>query len=85
MSPMDEAIRDFLERYGLALSEGDLTTIVACWDAPALVLSDQGVQPVSAVALYRAPRGGWRPAGARGGGGGGVGGSESPPRGEPRR
>ena len=45
---MDEdQIRSFLERYGQALSSGDLATIVSCWAVPALVLSDQGSVAVS--------------------------------------
>lgn len=58
MSPLDEAIRGYLERYGRALSEGDLAAIAACWDVPAFVLSDQGVQPVSAAAEIEAFFGG---------------------------
>ena len=58
MLPMDEAIHAFLEHYGRALSEGDLAAIVACWDVPALVLSDQGVQAVSAGAEVEAFFGG---------------------------
>lgn len=36
----------FLERYGAALSEGDLDTVAACWEVPAFVVSDHGVIPV---------------------------------------
>jgi hypothetical protein len=43
-------IQVFLERYGRALSDGDLPGISACWEVPALVLSDQGVVGVSAAA-----------------------------------
>jgi hypothetical protein len=45
---MDEAeIKAFLERYGQAISTGDLSTLVKCWTVPALVLSDQGTIAVS--------------------------------------
>ena len=50
MLPMEETIRAFLDRYGQALSTGDLPAIVACWEVPALVLSDQGARAVSEVA-----------------------------------
>jgi hypothetical protein len=43
----NEQIEAFLERYGQAISTGDLPTIVDCWSVPALVLSDQGAMPVS--------------------------------------
>lgn len=35
-------VEDFLERYARALSSGDLDGVVACWEVPALVLSDEG-------------------------------------------
>lgn len=49
-SPCDQdAIKEFLEAYGQALSTGDLAGIVRCWAVPALVLSDQGVRLVLAA------------------------------------
>jgi hypothetical protein len=36
------AVEGFLQRYGTALSSGDLDGIASCWEVPALVLSDQG-------------------------------------------
>lgn len=45
---MDEdQIRQFLERYGQAMSAGDLPGISNCWEVPALVLSDEGAIPVA--------------------------------------
>ncbi|HHX45695.1 MAG TPA: hypothetical protein GX714_17200 [Chloroflexi bacterium] len=58
MPPMDEAMHAFLQRYGRALSAGDLAGVVACWNLPALVVSDEGVQPVSAAAEVEAFFGG---------------------------
>lgn len=46
MPSITDTVRAFLERYGQALSTGDLPAIVACWDVPALVLSDQGARAV---------------------------------------
>ena len=43
-----ESVRDFLDEYGRALSQGDLASIVRCWAVPALVLSDQGARLVLA-------------------------------------
>ena len=42
----DEAIRQFLARYGRALSEGDLAVISDSWEPPALVLADEATMPV---------------------------------------
>jgi hypothetical protein len=39
--------KQFLERYGVALSAGDLPGIANVWDVPALVLSDDGAIPVA--------------------------------------
>jgi len=50
MSSTDDTVRKFLERYGQALSAGDIPSIVACWDVPALVLADEGVRPVATLA-----------------------------------
>jgi hypothetical protein len=48
---MDEPeIMSFLERYGQAISTGDLKSVVQCWTVPALVLSDQGAIAVSDLA-----------------------------------
>jgi hypothetical protein len=47
---MDEdKIRSMLERYGIALSTGDLKMIVSCWEVPALVISDEGAIAVSEI------------------------------------
>ncbi len=40
-------IQAFLERYGQALSTGDLPAIAACWAIPSLVLSETGAMAVS--------------------------------------
>jgi len=40
-------IRIFLERYGAALSSGDLPLVSSSWVVPALVLSDQGAMAVT--------------------------------------
>jgi hypothetical protein len=42
----EDQIKRFLERYGQALSAGDLAGIAGCWAVPSLVLSDQGAIPV---------------------------------------
>jgi hypothetical protein len=43
----DEHIRQFLERYGQALSAGEMAEIVGCWAVPALVLADEGALAVA--------------------------------------
>lgn len=48
MSDPRPDVLEFLERYGEALGAGDLESIVDCWGIPALVLSDRGLQPVTA-------------------------------------
>ncbi|NLG51812.1 MAG: hypothetical protein GX552_17040 [Chloroflexi bacterium] len=61
----EEMITSFLQRYGEALSAGDVPTIVSSWQIPAFVLSDQEAHAVTeaaqveqffteAVASYRA-------------------------------
>ena len=50
MENIDEVVRSFLERYGAALGAGDLPAVAACWEIPALVLSDQGAHPVAELA-----------------------------------
>lgn len=50
MENIEEVVRSFLERYGAALGAGDLPAITACWEVPALVLSDQGAHPVLELA-----------------------------------
>lgn len=40
-------IKQFLERYGTALSVGDLSGIAGSWGVPALVLSNEGAISVS--------------------------------------
>lgn len=49
MSEHETTIRRFTEQYAAALSQGDLEAIVDCWGVPAIVISDQGVQPVAAA------------------------------------
>jgi len=64
MNPDESQIVAFLERYGAALSNGDLPEIAASWAVPSLVLSDEGAIAVTdpaqvtsffgqAVAWYR--------------------------------
>jgi hypothetical protein len=43
----ESQIKQFLERYGTAVSAGDLSGIANSWEVPALVLSDEGAVPVS--------------------------------------
>lgn len=43
----EEKIVSMLERYGTAVSSGDVPGIVNCWEVPALVLSDEGALAVS--------------------------------------
>ena len=50
MEKLEETVRSFLERYGAALSAGDLAAVASCWEVPAMVLSDQGVRPVLELA-----------------------------------
>jgi hypothetical protein len=38
----EDQIRRLLERYGQAMSVGDLAGILSCWDLPALALYDEG-------------------------------------------
>jgi hypothetical protein len=47
-------VHRFLERYGQALSSGDLQVIVACWGMPAFVLSDHAIHLVGAPAEIKA-------------------------------
>jgi ketosteroid isomerase-like protein len=54
MTTDDAAIQRFFERYGEALSSGDLPAIARCWEMPALFLSDQGARPVSSFAEVEA-------------------------------
>jgi len=60
-----EKIVQLLERYGQALSSGDIQAVVMCWAIPALVLADQGAMAVTeagqveaffgqAIEVYRA-------------------------------
>ena len=42
----DETVLHFMERYGRALSEGDLVAITDSWEPPALVLADEATMPV---------------------------------------
>jgi hypothetical protein len=43
----NEQIHEMLEGLGHALSEGDLPAIADAWEAPALVLGDEGAMPVA--------------------------------------
>jgi len=38
----EDQIRRLLERYGHAMSVGDLAGILSCWELPALALYDEG-------------------------------------------
>jgi hypothetical protein len=42
-----DQVRQSLERYGQALSTGDLASITGCWEVPGLVLADDGAVAVS--------------------------------------
>jgi hypothetical protein len=44
-----EQITQLLEQLARALSAGDLRKVSDCWEAPALVLSDEGATAVSQV------------------------------------
>lgn len=46
----DDLITQFLNRYGRALSEGDMPGVSRCWEVPALVLSDEGSIAVAEAA-----------------------------------
>jgi hypothetical protein len=48
MNLTDEHLRNFLVRYGEALSAGDLKAISGCYAVPSLVLSDEGSVPIAA-------------------------------------
>src|SRR4030095_11423453 len=41
MTVNEDQIRRLLERYGQAMSVGDLAGILSCWELPALVLYDE--------------------------------------------
>lgn len=43
----EDQVRHFLERYGQALSTGDLPEIAGCWEVPALSLADAGAVLIS--------------------------------------
>jgi hypothetical protein len=38
----EDQIRGLLERYGQAMSVGDIAGILSCWELPALALYDEG-------------------------------------------
>lgn len=40
-------LQTFFDDYGRALSDGNLPGIAACYDVPALVLSDDGAVPIA--------------------------------------
>ena len=50
----DAAILQFLERYGHALSEGDLAAIADSWEPPALGLADEASMPVGEIGEVQA-------------------------------
>lgn len=45
----DEPIRDLLQRFALAFTTGDGRGAAACWEVPALVISDGGSRAVSTL------------------------------------
>jgi hypothetical protein len=47
MAVHDDQVNQLLQRYGQALSAGDLAGIASCWEVPALVLADDGTVAVS--------------------------------------
>lgn len=47
MDVNQDQIKQSLERYGEALSAGDLASIWNCWEVPGLVLADDGAIVVS--------------------------------------
>jgi hypothetical protein len=42
-------IKETLERLGHGLSEADVAEAASCWEVPALILSDQGVNALSST------------------------------------
>jgi hypothetical protein len=48
-----DQINTSLQRYGQALSAGDLAGIASCWEVPALVLADDGAVAVSDTSQLR--------------------------------
>ena len=49
MSTHDDAIRDLLQRFAHAFTSGDGPGAAACWEVPALVISDEGTRAVSTL------------------------------------
>src|SRR6266542_2285577 len=47
MAVNQDQIKQSLERYGEALSTGDLASIWTCWEVPGLVLADDGAITMS--------------------------------------
>lgn len=45
----ESAIRTMLQRFAHAFTSGDGGGAAACWEVPALVVSDEGSRPVSAL------------------------------------
>jgi hypothetical protein len=45
----EDQIRGMLDRLGHALSSGDPKAVASCWQVPALVLSDEGVEAVATM------------------------------------
>lgn len=54
MTDHEARVTDFIERFGHALGDGDLDTIVAAWGIPAFVVSNEGVRPVENASEVRA-------------------------------
>jgi hypothetical protein len=46
----DTEVQPFLDRYARALITGDVATLAAMWETPALVVADQAVHPVASRA-----------------------------------
>lgn len=49
MPPTDTPIRDLLQRFSRAFTSGDGPGAAACWEVPALVISDDGTRAVQTL------------------------------------
>jgi hypothetical protein len=56
----EDAVRVMLERFARAITSGDGRAAAACWDVPALVVSDEGSRAVGSAAEVAAFFGGAR-------------------------
>jgi hypothetical protein len=54
----EDAVRDMLQRFARAFTAGDGPAAAACWDVPALVVSDEGNRAVGSAAEVAAFFGG---------------------------